>query len=40
LLAPITSPSLFVLVFAVLAATISGARLGYSNFILEMAPVQ
>jgi MFS family permease len=39
LLAPIVSPHLFVLVFAALGATISGMRLGYSNFVLEMAPV-
>ena len=39
LLAPRTSPLLFVLVFAALGATISGERLGYSNFILEMAPL-
>jgi MFS family permease len=40
LLAPLTLPSLFVLVFAFLGATMSGLRLGYSNFILEMAPVE
>jgi MFS family permease len=40
LLVPLTTPLLFVLVFACLGATISGMRLGYSNFILEMAPVE
>jgi MFS family permease len=40
LLAPLLSPILFVLVFAALGATISGMRLGYSNFVLEMAPVE
>jgi MFS family permease len=35
-----TTPLLFILVFAALGATISGMRLGYSNFILEMAPVE
>jgi MFS family permease len=40
LLAPYTTPALFVLVFACLGATISGMRLGYSNFVLEMAPVE
>jgi MFS family permease len=40
LLAPTTNEILFVLVFALLGATMSGMRLGYSNFILEMAPVQ
>lgn len=40
LLAPLTSPELFLLVFAFLGATISGMRLGYSNFILEMASVE
>ena len=40
LLAPFVSPQLFILVFAALGATISGMRLGYSNFILEMAPVE
>ena len=40
LLAPLTSELLFVPVFAALGATISGMRLGYSNFILEMAPVE
>ena len=39
LLAPHTTAELFVGVFACLGATISGMRLGYSNFILEMAPV-
>mgnify|MGYP001819357100 CR=1 FL=1 len=39
LLAPSVTPLLFLLVFALLGATISGMRLGYSNFILEMAPV-
>jgi Na+/melibiose symporter-like transporter len=36
--APYTSPFLFLPVFACLGATMSGMRLGYSNFILEMAP--
>lgn len=40
LLAPYTTTALFVPVFASLGATISGVRLGYSNFILEMAPVE
>lgn len=40
LLAPYTTPLLFLPVFACLGATISGMRLGYSNFILEMAPVE
>jgi MFS family permease len=40
LVAPILTPVLFVPVFAFLGATISGMRLGYSNFILEMAPVE
>ena len=40
LLAPWTTETLFVLVFALLGATTSGMRLGYPNFILEMAPVQ
>ncbi len=40
LLAPWTTETLFVLVFALLGATMSGMRLGYPNFILEMAPVQ
>jgi MFS family permease len=40
LLAPLTTAMLFLLVFAFLGATISGMRLGYSNFILEMAPVE
>jgi len=40
LLAPQTTSSLFVLVFAFLGATMSGLRLGYSNFVLEMAPVE
>jgi MFS family permease len=40
LLAPIISPLLFLAVFATLGATISGVRLGYSNLILEMAPVE
>jgi MFS family permease len=39
LLAPWTTALLFVPVFALLGATLSGMRLGYSNFILEMAPV-
>ncbi len=39
LLAPTVSPLLFVPVFVFLGATISGMRLGYSNFILEMAPL-
>lgn len=40
LLVAVVSPLLFILVFAALGATISGMRLGYSNFILEMAPVE
>jgi MFS family permease len=40
LLVPLTTPSLFMLVFAFLGATMSGMRLGYSNFILEMASVE
>jgi MFS family permease len=40
LLVTVISPLLFILVFAALGATISGMRLGYSNFILEMAPVE
>ncbi|MGD8794733.1 MAG: MFS transporter, partial [Anaerolineae bacterium] len=40
LLVPWTTDLLFILVFAALGATISGMRLGYSNFILEMAPVE
>jgi MFS family permease len=40
LLAPYATETLFVLVFALLGGTMSGMRLGYSNFILEMAPVQ
>jgi MFS family permease len=40
LLAPYTSAALFLPVFACLGATLSGTRLGYSNFILEMAPVE
>ncbi len=39
LLVPSTTPGLFLPVFAFLGATISGMRLGYSNFILEMASV-
>ena len=39
LLAPGISTALFVPVFFFLGATISGMRLGYSNFILEMAPL-
>lgn len=39
LLVPLTSPALFLPVFAFLGATMSGMRLGYSNFILEMAAV-
>ncbi|MCB9422986.1 MAG: MFS transporter [Ardenticatenaceae bacterium] len=39
LLVPATSPVLFLPVFAFLGATISGMRLGYSNFILEMATI-
>ncbi len=40
LLVPATTPALFLPVFALLGATISGMRLGYSNFILEMASVE
>jgi MFS family permease len=40
LMVPFVSPWLFLLVFAALGATMSGMRLGYSNFILEMAPVE
>ncbi len=40
LLAPATSSLLFMPVFAALGATISGMRLGYSNFVLEMAPAE
>lgn len=40
LLAPLTTPWLFLSVFAFLGATLSGLRLGYNNFILEMAPVE
>jgi MFS family permease len=40
LLAPYTTPALFVLVFAFLGATISGMRLGYNNFVLEMASIE
>ena len=40
LLVPATTPLLFLPVFAFLGATISGMRLGYSNFILEMASVE
>jgi len=40
LLAPYTTADLFLPVFACLGATLSGTRLGYSNFILEMAPVE
>lgn len=40
LLAPLTTPVLFLPVFASLGATLSGIRLGYTNFILEMAPVE
>ncbi|MFN2241093.1 MAG: MFS transporter [Anaerolineae bacterium] len=40
LLAPYTTAALFLPVFACLGATLSGTRLGYSNFILEMAPVE
>ena len=38
--APVTSAALFFPVFAALGATLSGLRLGYTNFILEMAPVE
>jgi len=40
LIAPYTTAAMFLPVFACLGATISGTRLGYSNFILEMAPVE
>jgi MFS family permease len=40
LLVPWTAPALFLPIFAALGATLSGMRLGYSNFILEMAPVE
>jgi MFS family permease len=40
LLVPLMSSWLFLPVFAFLGATMSGMRLGYSNFILEMAPVE
>lgn len=40
LLAPWTTETLFIPVFALLGATMSGIRLGNSNFILEMAPLQ
>ena len=40
LLVPWVTALLFIPVFAALGATISGMRLGYSNFILEMAPVE
>jgi MFS family permease len=40
LLVPVSSAGLFIPVFAFLGATISGMRLGYNNFILEMAPVE
>ena len=39
LLVPLATPILFMPVFAFLGATMSGMRLGYSNFILEMASV-
>lgn len=39
LLVPFTTPAFFLPVFAFLGATISGMRLGYSNFILEMATI-
>lgn len=40
LLSAYTTPLLFLPVFAFLGATISGMRLGYGNFILEMASVK
>jgi MFS family permease len=40
LLVPVGSEALFVAVFAFLGATLSGMRLGYTNFILEMASVE
>ncbi len=40
LAAPLLGAGLFLAVFAALGATISGMRLGYSNFILEMAPAE
>jgi MFS family permease len=40
LLAPVLTPALFLLVFALLGATLSGLRLGYNNFVLEMATVE